>query len=149
MRMTREPAIKSERATRKQIVDVKLRAAKWQVVPFDPEKPLSANNNCAIEEFPTENGPADYALCIGGEILGVVEAKKLTLGPQEVLSQAERYSLGLKARRLDFDGYRAPFLYSTNGEVIWFHDIRDTLKPLLSGRRIPHPGSLARVSCAR
>jgi len=149
MRMTREPAIKSERATRKQIVDVKLRAAKWQVVPFDPEKPLSAYNNCAIEEFPTENGPADYALCIGGEILGVVEAKKLTLGPQEVLSQAERYSLGLKARRLDFDGYRAPFLYSTNGEVIWFHDIRDTLKPLLSGRRIPHPGSLARVSCAR
>src|SRR5207244_3784264 len=127
MRMIREPAIKSERATRKQIVDVKLRAANWQVVPFDPEKPLSAYNNCAIEEFATENGPADYALCIGGKILGVVEAKKLTLGPQEVLSQAERYSLGLKASRLDFDGYHAPFLYSTNGEVIWFHDIRNTL----------------------
>ena len=41
--------------------------------------------------IPHRNGPADYALSVGGEIVGIVEAKKLTLGPQNVLSQAERY----------------------------------------------------------
>jgi len=30
----------------------------------------------AVEEFETANGPADYALCSGGRILRVVEAKK-------------------------------------------------------------------------
>ena len=43
-----------------------------------------------IEEFETANGPADYALCVDGRILGVVEAKKLTLSPMGVLTQAER-----------------------------------------------------------
>ena len=27
----------------------------------------------------------------------------------------------------DFRGYRVPFLYSTNGEVIWYHDVRHEL----------------------
>ena len=46
----------------------------------------------AVEEFETAMGPADYALFDGGRCLGVAEAKKLTLGPQGVLVQAERYS---------------------------------------------------------
>jgi len=62
----------------------------------------------------------------GWQDSGVVEAKKLSLGPQNVLTQAERYSKGLPAR-LDFRGYHNPFLYSTNGEIIWFHDIRNPL----------------------
>jgi type I restriction enzyme R subunit len=35
--------------------------------------------------------PADYALCVDGHVVGIVEAKKLNLGPQDVLMQAERY----------------------------------------------------------
>ena len=35
-----------------------------------------------LKEFLTENGPADYALCVGGKVLGVVEGKKLSVGPQ-------------------------------------------------------------------
>ena len=38
---------------------------------------------------------ADYALVVDGQLLGVVEAKKVTLGPQNVLTQAERYSKGI------------------------------------------------------
>src|SRR5271155_1572102 len=87
----------SEYLTRKQIVDSRLKAAGWNVCRLDPDRPPAAFDRCAIEEFPTESGPADYALCVGGQILGVVEAKKLTLGPQEVLPQAERYSRGLKS----------------------------------------------------
>jgi len=59
--------------------------------------------------------------------MGVVEAKKVTLGPQNVLTQAERYSRGVENGAFDFDGFRAPFLYSTNGEVIWYHDVRHPL----------------------
>jgi len=68
-----------------------------------------------------------------GLVLGVVEAKKLSLGPQEVLTQAERYSKGVGESPFNFSGYRVPFLYSTNGEVIWFHDIRH---PMNRSRRI-------------
>lgn len=117
----------SEYLTRKQIVDAKLQTAGWKISRFDPDRPLTAFDRCAIEEFPTENGPADYALCVGGEILGVVEAKKLTLGPQEVLPQAERYSRGLTPSRFNFDGFHVPFLYSTNGEIIWHRDVRGAL----------------------
>ena len=55
---------------------------------------------------------------LGGKILGIVEAKKLTLGPQNVLSQAERYAYGLTGKPFDFRGFGVPYLYSTNGEVI-------------------------------
>lgn len=117
----------SEWLTRKRLVDPKLKAAGWKIVPFAPGTPLSSHERCAIEEFPTDNGPADYALCVDGQILGIVEAKKLTLGPQSVLTQAERYSKGATACALNFRGYRVPFLYSTNGEVVWNHDIRNAL----------------------
>ena len=88
---------------------------------------LNGEKLCAVEEFETANGPADYALCVDGKILGVVEAKKLTLGPQGVLTQAERYSKGVTSSPFNHRGYRVPFLYSTNGEIIWHHDIRHEL----------------------
>lgn len=122
----------SEWLTRKRLIDPLLKSAGWKVVPFDPAKPLSKLDRCAIEEFPTDNGPADYALCVNGQILGVVEAKKLTLGPQNVLTQAERYSRGAKNGSFNFHGYHIPFLYSTNGEIIWHQDIR----PAVSRSRI-------------
>jgi type I restriction enzyme, R subunit len=117
----------SEWLTRKRLIDPKLKAAGWRIVQFDPTESLNTYDRCAVEEFETEHGPADYALCVGGQILGIVEAKKLTLGPQSVLMQAERYSKGALSNRLNFRGYRVPFLYSTNGEVFWHHDIRNAL----------------------
>jgi len=123
----------SERQTRKDRIDPKLRFTGWKVVSYDPNRPLKDYDSCAIEELPTLNGPADYALCVDGQIIGIVEAKKLTLGPQNVLTQAERYSKGVEKSPHDFNGHRVPFLYSTNGEVIWHHDIRH---PLNRSRRI-------------
>jgi type I restriction enzyme R subunit len=119
--------MESERLTRKKRIDPQLESLGWRVVPFDEQRTLAGLSNCAIEEFPTENGPADYVLCLDGRIVGVVEAKKLTLGPQNVLTQAQRYARGLTSSLLNYDGHRAPFLYSTNGEVIWFHDVRHKL----------------------
>src|ERR1700756_4758534 len=85
----------SEWLTRKRLIDSMLKASGWKVVPYVQGKSLSTQQSCAIEEYPTTAGPADYALCRGGQIVGIVEAKKLTLGPQNVLLQAERYSRGL------------------------------------------------------
>jgi type I restriction enzyme R subunit len=52
-----------------------------------------------------------------GNVVDIVEAKTLTLGPQNVLTQAERYSRGAVINGYDFAGFRVPFPYSTNGEV--------------------------------
>ena len=125
----------SERETRKTLIDPMLRWAGWDVVPYNATKDLSGYHCCAIEEYPTENGPADYALCVDGQMLGIAEAKKLTLGPMNVLTQAERYSKGATNNPLNFRGYHVPFLYSTNGEIIWYHDIRH---PQSRSRRISH-----------
>ena len=125
--MTPQPSSESERRTRKSRIDPRLKQWGWEVTPFNPAKPLRRYRRHAIEEFPTANGPADYALVVDGQLLGVVEAKKVTLGPQNVLTQAERYSKGVDHTPFNFNGYRVPFLYSTNGEVFWFHDVRHKL----------------------
>ena len=118
----------SEWLTRKKRIDPKLKALGWEVVPFQEGADLASYARHAIEEFPTANGPADYALVVDGKLLGVVEAKKLSLGPQGVLLQAERYSKGVAASPFNFRGYRVPFLFSTNGEVVHFHDVRHELE---------------------
>jgi len=116
-----------EAATRKKRIDPLLKAANWKVIRYETDMDLSQCNKCALEEYPTENGPADYALCLDGKIVAVVEAKKLSLGPQNVLTQAERYAEGIKGSPFNFSGFRVPFIYSTNGEIIWYHDLRHAL----------------------
>ncbi len=88
--MPQEP----EWLTRKSRIDVRLRALGWDVVPHSPLFQPTKAHLKAVTEYPTENGPADYALFVNGRILGIIEAKKLSLGPQNVLVQAERYSKG-------------------------------------------------------
>lgn len=122
-----------ERKTRLMRVDPKLHILGWKMVAFNPDLDLSACTAHAITEYPTDEGPADYALALNGRIVGIIEAKKLSLGPQNVLTQAERYARSLPPSELNFNGLRAPFLYSTNGEVIWFHDVRS---PASRSRRI-------------
>jgi len=77
----------SEWKTRKKRIDPKLDAAGW------PPRGRQARRS---EEEDTANGPADYALWLDGRIVGVVEAKKITVGPQNVLTQAERYARGIR-----------------------------------------------------
>ena len=60
---------KSERWTRKELIDKRLTDAGWRIIResnFDPTKPLKSYDRCAIEEYVTDNGPADYALCATG-----------------------------------------------------------------------------------
>ena len=120
----------SEWKTRKTRIDPKLDTAGWRL-PRGNASPIRGSYR--TEEEPTDHGPADYALWVDRQLVAVVEAKKVTIGPQNVLTQAERYSKGLRNSKFDFDGHRCPFLYSTNGEVTWFHDVRH---PLNRSRRV-------------
>lgn len=115
----------SERQTRRVRIDTKLRALGWSIVDHEEGLVHASLTAHAVREYPTENGPADYALFVGGAWLGILEAKRLAVGPQNVLEQAKRYSLGATVASGNWQGYRVPFLYSSNGETHWFIDIRD------------------------
>ncbi len=118
--------IEAEWLTRKKRIDTKLRSVNppWQVVPWRDGLDTSKLTCHAVTEFPTENGPADYALFVNGVLLGINEAKKVTVNPQNVLEQAKRYAAGATNGPGNWNGLRVPFLYATNGEIIWHLDTR-------------------------
>lgn len=131
-----------EKATRK-LIDEQLRDAGWEVdtenLRFSKGTRPEKNKFKAIAEWPTENGPADYALFCGLKLLAVVEAKKKRTDVKGSLEQSKRYARGLKEEgELELTGqwgeYKAPFLFATNGRAflgqlkeksgIWFLDAR-------------------------
>ena len=65
-------------------------------------------------------------LVVNGKLLGIVEAKKLEVGAQNVLEQAKRYSKGADNSIGEWNQYHVPFLYSSNGELIYYLDIRNS-----------------------
>jgi type I restriction enzyme R subunit len=115
----------SEKTTRKLRIDNLLKNAGWHICRFSDSLNLSLLDKIALTEFPTENGPADYALVVNGLLLGFIEAKKLEVGAENVLEQAKRYSKGAPATIGEWNGYRVPFLFSSNGELIYYFDARD------------------------
>lgn len=105
----------AEWLTRKKRIDSKLRSpnAKWQIVRFREGLDCMKLEGHTVEVYPTANGFADYALFVRGKLLGVIEAKKVTVSPQNVLEQAKRYSHDVAQGVGNWDGYRIPFLYAT------------------------------------
>ena len=137
----------NEKQTRIMFIDEQLRNAGWEVDTekidwrkgVRPEK----NRNKAIAEVPTKSGRADYALFIGLELVGVIEAKKYGKAAAGDMIQAKGY-----AREIQNPGefivgerygeYQVPFIYSSNGRPylrqladqsgIWFWDSRIPLR---------------------
>lgn len=112
--------------TRKERIDTKLLALGWNIISYKSITDKSSLSNHAVYEYETATGPADYALFVNGQLLGFMEAKKVSTNPQEVLGQAKRYSRSAFDGIGNWEGYRVPLLYSSNGEKIWFLDIRDS-----------------------
>ena len=103
--------------------------------------------NLAIAEWPTKNGPADYALFVGTTLVGVVEAKRKRKNVSSAIDQAERYARGIVsaeggalAEGAPWLGgqhaYAVPFVFAANGRVylkqietesgVWFRDVRNS-----------------------
>jgi type I restriction enzyme R subunit len=114
----------SEKITRKKRIDQQLKSVGWILISYTEGMDISSLSNHAIEEYQTANGPADYAFVVKGKMLGCVEAKKLEVGAANVLEQAKRYSKGAPETIGDWNGYHIPFLYSSNGELIYHLDAR-------------------------
>ena len=114
----------AEWLTRKSRIDARLKQTGWHLVRFSPGLNLKNLDKIAVEELPTANGPADYALFVGGQCLGIIEAKKVTVNPQNVLEQAKRYAKGVFDAVGEWNGFRVPFLYASNGTITWYVDTR-------------------------
>lgn len=116
----------SEKITRKKRIDTRLRSSllNWTILPWTDGMDISHLHAHAVEEYPTETGPSDYALFVSGKLLGIIEAKKLSVGAENVLEQAKRYSRGVEKTIGEWRNYKVPFLYSTNGEMIFHLDVR-------------------------
>ena len=66
--------------TRKERVDKKLKSLDpaWTIIKHHTGLNAVNLHCCAVEEYPTGNGPADYALFVKGQLLAIIEAKKVT-----------------------------------------------------------------------
>jgi type I restriction enzyme, R subunit len=111
-------------AETRELIDKQLRQAGWEVdtktlsyaAGARPEK----GKNKAIAEWPVDGGRADYALFIGEELYGVVEAKKKNRDVLSDMTQSKRYSLSAESKYGGtmlgtWRNYKVPFLFATNG----------------------------------
>ena len=143
-----------EAATR-DVIDARLKAQGWEADSRALRHAAGARpvkgRALAIAEWPTTNGPADYALFVGLTCVGVVEAKRRRKNVAAAIDQAGRYAQGFTAAAgieaqtggpwpaasgtAEQAPYRVPFLFATNGRAylkqietesgIWFRDARD------------------------
>jgi len=158
-----------EAATR-ELVDHQLRDAGWEADTANLRHAAGARptkgRNLAIAEWPTDSGPADYALFAGLTLLGVVEAKRRHRNVMEVLPQAERYACTIRvdqenlAEGAPWGDHRAPFVFASNGRPylrqletvsgIWRRDVRKATNPAGALNAWPTPqGLLERLEVDR
>ncbi|MCH7400335.1 type I restriction-modification system endonuclease [Belliella kenyensis] len=140
--------IEMSEAETRLLIDEQLRAAGWevdtQVINFKKNKTQpQRGKNLAIAEWPCGSKWADYALFIGTQLYGIVEAKKYASDISTDLNQSRIYAelveTKFEASLLgDWQGHKVPFLFSTNGRAyleqiktksgVWFLDIRQKHK---------------------
>ncbi len=146
-------------AETRELIDLQLREAGWQADSVQlrhskgsrPQK----GKNLAIAEWPTKNGPADYALFVGLEFIAIVEAKRGRRRVVGALDQSKRYASGVtfgkdvRAAGGPWGEFKVPFLFATNGRPfmkqiieesgIWFQDVRrpDNMPRALVGWHSP------------
>lgn len=131
-----------EKASR-ELIDQQLREAGWEAdtktLKYSAGTRPESGRHLAIAEWPTESGPADYALFIGTECVAVVEAKRRNKDVSGAIDQAKRYARGIIAEsgellKAAYGEFRVPFVFSTNGRPFqqqfkeasgtWFCDLR-------------------------
>lgn len=133
-----------DEAETRALIDQQLRDNGWEADTKTLRYSLGVRptkgRSMAIAEWPTANGPADYALFVGTMLIGVVEAKRKRKNISAAIDQSERYSIGFREGG-DFvlaggpwDEHRVPFVFAANGRSylkqietesgIWFRDTR-------------------------
>lgn len=112
-----------DEADTRTLIDRQLREAGWEVDSARLRysrgvRPIKGTDR-AIAEWPTETGPADYALFCGMTLVGTIEAKRQNKNVMAVLRQAERYASGFDMQEAQYANggpwqeFKAPFAFST------------------------------------
>ena len=134
------------------LIDEQLKRVGWEAdtenIRYSKGVRPQRGRNLAIAEFPTDStlgnqGYVDYALFVGEQLVGIVEAKRRHKDIPSVLDyQCKDYARNIKAEHRkyvikDFGQYKVPFLFATNGRDyirqykeksgIWCLDVRDPL----------------------
>lgn len=137
-------AITLDEASTRAIIDQQLRDRSWEAdsvnIRYTKGTRPAKGRAMAIAEWPTDSGPADYALFVGTHLVGIVEAKRRNKNISAAIDQAERYAKGFRFEPSTesaggpWGEYKTPFVFSTNGRPylkqietesgIWFRDVR-------------------------
>lgn len=106
------------------VIDEKLIQSGWTLQNVN-QLNLLASLGVAVREFPTSTGPVDYALFIDGEPVGVIEAKRSTVGENitVVEEQSARYA-NSTFKWINRD-YSIRFAYEATDKLIKFTDYKD------------------------
>lgn len=163
-------SINLDEAATRTLIDQQLREAGWeadtQLLRYAKGSRPTKGRNLAIAEWPTDSGPADYALFVGLKLVGVIEAKRANRNVMSALRQAERYSAGIRLpddqlhEGAPWGEFKAPFAFSTNGRPylrqlesasgIWRRDLRRSINPAGALLGWPTPqGLLERIEVDR
>ena len=108
----------------RQVIDTRLMQSGWILQDLRDVNPM-ASLGVAVRKYPTSTGPVDYALFVGGKPVGVVEAKKDTMGENitVVEGQSGRYANStFKYITTDYD---IRFAYEATGQLTRFTDYAD------------------------
>ncbi|MBF0281459.1 MAG: DEAD/DEAH box helicase family protein [Zetaproteobacteria bacterium] len=105
-------------------IDRMLAASGWVIQDKSNLNP-NASLGVAVREYPTDVGPADYALFVDRKAVGVIEAKRAEEGYH--LLAAEDQAEGYAGATLKWVNNREPlpFIYESNSLVTRFRDMRD------------------------
>lgn len=125
------------------LIDEQLRNAGWEanteVLRYGKGSRPEKGRNLAIAEWPVKKGYADYALFVGFELIGLVEAKRQSKNIPSDIEQAKNYARLVEQKGKEiisepYGDYFVPFLFATNGRPylkqfadksgIWFLDAR-------------------------
>jgi len=133
----------NEERTRKELIDKLLVQSGWS--PIVPYKDGEQYKRASVEEYPTSSGPADYIMFNNARAVGAVEGKKVAVAPQNVLQQAQRYARTIQDTQFKLGEYKLPFIYSTNGKVVWFQDLRHPLNRSREVAKIHTPEAIEEI----
>jgi type I restriction enzyme, R subunit len=106
------------------LIDQQLRDAGWEVdtekLRFSKGARPEKGKNRAIAEWPLKEGIADYALFIGLEFVGIIEAKRASKDIPSDIEQAKGYARSVvpcvnEIIHEPWGDYFVPFLFATNG----------------------------------
>ena len=127
-RYDRAAVMEREKDTRWRRIDPKLRESGWAIAEPAGSTLDELTAPTALTELPTFDGPADYALCDGGRVARRRRGQEAHARPAGRADPGRALLAGHPTRQPRYQGeFGVPFLYSTNGEVIWFHDVRHEL----------------------